>query len=599
MFRKIFTSAKQHKIITAIILIVVFFAGYYLLKSKNTTTTTTYILGTVTEGTITSTVTGSGQTSVSNQVDVKAKSSGDVTSVSVKAGQEVKKGALLAQVDATDALKAVRDAKTALDTAKLELEEILEPTDELTLLQSEDSLLQAQKSKENAEDDLIKSYEDGFNTISNAFLDLPTIMTGLNDILFSSSFNDTQNNLDYYASAIKVYDADSGALYYDDAYSKFQLAKSSYDKNFTDYKNTSRFSDDNTIESLITESYETTKNIAEAVKSANNLIRLYQDKLVARSLTPASLSNTHLTNLSTYTSKTNSYLSSLLSAKTAIPTAKDNITSAERSIKQKELSLEKTKAGSDDLTIRAKKIAVQQKQDALTSAYETLADCSVRAPFDGVVAKVSAKKGDSVSSGTSIATIITKQQLAEISLNEVDAAKIKVGQKATLTFDAVTDLTISGEVAEVDTLGTVSQGVVTYSAQIMFDTQDERIKPGMSVAVSIITEIKQDVLTIPNSAIKTINGSSYVEMPNENVTVDTANASGVILSQQPKQQAVEIGLASDTSTEIVSGLNEGETIIIRTISSSTSSTSRTSTTSSNRSILQTGSVRVQGGPPGM
>ena len=162
------------------------------------------------------------------------------------------------------------------------------------------------------------------------------------------------------------------------------------------------------------------------------------------------------------------------------------------------------------MTIRAKKIAVQQKEDALTSAKETLADYSIRAPFAGVIASVDIQKGDSISNGTIAATLITKQRIAEISLNEVDAAKIKIGQKVTLTFDAVEDLTLTGEVSEVNTLGTVSQGVVSYTIKIAFDTQDERIKPGMSTSATIITEIKQDILIIPSSAIKTLGNSSYV-----------------------------------------------------------------------------------------
>ena len=98
--------------------------------------------------------------------------------------------------------------------------------------------------------------------------------------------------------------------------------------------------------------------------------------------------------------------------------------------------------------------------------------------------------------------LITKQKIAEISLNEVDAAKVKVGQKVTLTFDAIDGLSITGEVSEIDALGTVSQGVVTYGVKIAFDTQDERVKSGMSVSAAIITDVKQNVLLVPNAAVK-------------------------------------------------------------------------------------------------
>lgn len=577
MLSKIKNFIFKHKKTSTVLLIIIVVGGYFLFKGKSAVPTT-YVLAAVEKGTLISSVTGSGQVSASNQVDIKAKTSGEVTVVSVKVGQEVKAGAFLAQIDASDALKALRDAQTALETAKLELEEVLKPADELTLLQAENSLIQAQQSQTTAEDNLAKAYEDGFNNVANAFLDLPTVMTGLNDILFSHTFSSSQANLDYYAGAIKTYNDDNGTAYRDDAYNQYQAARTAYDKNFTDYKNASRFSSSTVIENLIVETYETTKNIAEAVKSVNNLIRLYQDKLIERNLKPQTTSDTHLTSLSSYTSKTNSYLTSLLSAKDSIHDDQESITNAERSIKEKELSLAKTKAGSDELTIRAKKIAVQQKQDALASAQQDLYDCSARAPFAGVVAAVSVKRGDTISSGTAIATVITKQKIAEISLNEVDMAKIKVGQKVTLTFDAVSDLTITGEVAEVDSLGTVSQGVVTYTTQIIFDTQDERIKSGMSVSAAIITDMKQDVLIVPSSAIKYSVSGSYIEMPDEQVM---ANNTGVTLKNTPRQQTVETGITNDTSTEITSGLNVGDIIIVRTVTSG--ATSQSNGNSTNRS----------------
>jgi HlyD family secretion protein len=121
--------------------------------------------------------------------------------------------------------------------------------------------------------------------------------------------------------------------------------------------------------------------------------------------------------------------------------------------------------------------------------------------------------------------------------------------------------------------------------KIIFDTQDERIKPGMSVSAAIITDVKQDVLIVPNAAVKTSGEISYVEMPDETVAADaTTNTSGVTLSKALKQQAITIGLANDSVTEVTEGLNEGDVVISRTISSS----STTATKSSGSSLFQMG-----------
>ena len=568
IFRKTKNFASKHKIISLIFIAAIAYAGYWGYQKLNGSAgQTQYVTASVRKGAVIVAITGSGQVSASSQTDIKSKTSGEITGVYATLGQEVWTGALLATIDASDANRTARDAETSLETAKLELDKLLEPLDELTLLQAENSLTQTKESKQKAEDDLKKTHEDGYNAVANAFLELPSIITSLQDMLFESTLGGSgQWNIDYYADAVKAYDEKS-LQYKEAARLAYQTARTAYDKNFADYKSTSRFADSAVIESLIGETYDTTKNIAEAIKSANNLIQFYQDKLTERKLKPNSLSNTHLSALSANTAKTNSNLSSLLSIKRTIQDSKEAIISAERSIEEKRLSLAKIKKGPDELDIRAKKITIQQKEDALLTAKQSLADHYVRAPFSGVVAKVNAKKGDSASVGTAIATLVTKQKMAEISLNEIDAAKIKTGQKAALTFDAVDGLNITGEVAEIDAVGTVSQGVVTYSLKISFDTQDDRVKPGMSASAEIITDMAQNVLVVPNSAVKSQGETRYVEMFDQPIP-QNKNGQGVFSPVPPKQQVVETGLSNDTFTEIISGLNEGDQVAVRTTSGS-------------------------------
>jgi len=265
-----------------------------------------------------------------------------------------------------------------------------------------------------------------------------------------------------------------------------------------------------------------------------------------------------------------------------------DIQAAQDKIREKQEALLKLKTGADPLDIQSSELTVKQRESALFDAKEKLADYYVRAPLDGVIAKVDAKKGDSASPASILATLITRQKLAEISLNEVDVAKVKVGQKVTLTFDAVPDLTITGQVAEVDAVGTVSQGVVTYTVKIGFDTQDDRIKPGMSVSAAIVTEAKPNVLLVPNSAVKSQGGVSYVEIVegDDRNTALAANATGAILKNIPRRQQVEIGMASDEFTEVTSGLKEGDIIVTRTIQPTAAQTTQTQ--------QQSGGLRIPG-----
>jgi len=522
---------RKNIIILAVIIILTGYSGYksLMVSSQNKTN---YVTTAVQKSTLIVSVSGSGQVSTSDQIDIKSKVSSDIIYLGITSGQEIKKGTLIARLDTQDTQQSVQNAQISLDQTKIDLQKMQ------GLTTTEGSIRGA---KEKAISDLQQVYEDGFNAVANDFLQLPSIMSGLQDILLSNTLSGGgQWNLDFYANSIQQYDSNA-SVFRDDAYAKYLAARKSYDQSFTDYKAADRSSSVDTIEQLINKTYETTRLIAEAVKSANNLIQLYKDRLAERNLRTNSLADTHLSQLSSYTSQTNSYLSNLLSLTNTIQSDKEAIINVQ-------------------FDLPAQENKVLQAEQTLSKTKENLANCYIYAPFDGIAAKVSVKLGDSISSGTAIATFITKQQIAEITLNEVDVAKIKLGQKATLTFDAVSDLTLTGEVTEIETLGTVSQGVVSYAVKITFDTQDERVKPGMSVSSAIITDSKNDVLFVPNSAVKQQGDSNYVQ---------------IMINGVPQNRNVEIGLSNDTNSEILSGLKEGDQVVTQTITANSTNTSQT------------------------
>jgi len=625
-----FTFFKKHKIVSVLILIVLVVGGYFGYKKINgNKTETRYVLEAVQKGSIITTVSGSGQISASNQVEVKPKVSGEILKIAVKEGQEVKAGDLLAQLDTKDAQKSLRDAQVSLQTAELSLEKIKKPATEYSVLQAENSLTnakdsleklkitqvtnydKAKNSQQSAEDDLTKAYEDAYNAVANTFLNLPTIITKLNDILYSneigsseSSIGKSQWNVSALMNSTHADDQLGLLNFQNNAESDYKTARNKYDANFSHYNGSSRYSDRTTIESILNETLETAKSIAQAAKSQSNYLDAWADYRSKRDQTSFSKVRDYQSSLSTYIGQTNSNLSSLLSIQRTIKDNKEAITNAindlkemdrnnpldlkasEATVKERESSLAQLKAGTDDLDIKSQELSIMQRRNAVTDARQQLADYAVKIPFDGKIAKLSLTQGDSASSGSAIATLVTTQMVAEISLNEVDAAKVSVGQKATLTFDALGDLDITGQVGEVDALGTVSQGVVTYTIKITLDIQDERIKSGMSVSANIITEAKQDILIIPSSAIKSSGNDSYVEMPNEEIdsSLIPTSSNGILLKNAPRRQTIEVGITDNAYTEVVSGLTEGNNIITSTVVVSSSASSQ----SQAKSLLQLG-----------
>lgn len=559
-----------HKGATLVGIAIVGFVGFKVVKTVTATIAPPrYVVEEAKKDTIVVSISGSGQVSASNQVDIKPKTVGDIYWLGVVQGQSVKAGQIIAQLNARDALKAVRDAEVNLQSAKLALQKLQKPPEKLTVLQAENAILRAKDAKLQAEQDLKKAYEDGFTSVANAFLDLPTIISDLKDMLYTTSAglsNSGQSNIDFYAGEAARYDIKADQLKINTV-ATYQIARADYDKNFIAYKATTRFSDTVSIVALIDETYGTAKNMAEAVKSVTNLIQFYQDTIKNKNQQANAVSVTHIATLGGFTGKTSAHLANLLAIKNTIRNASEAITNADRGIAENTQSLTKLLSGTDELDIASAELTVKQRQNALQDAREKLSDYSVRAPFAGTIAKLYSKRADAVSASTVVGTLITKQKLANISLNEVDVAKVNKGQKATLTFDAVPGLTVSGSVSDIDTIGTVTQGVVTYNVQISFDTQDDRVKPGMSATAAIIIDVKSNVLAVSSSAVKTRGSSTYVEVFNPPLLASTAGVSnsGIESASPPAERPVEIGISSDTKTEVVSGLSQGEQVVVRTI----------------------------------
>lgn len=617
MISKFYTNtkiySKTHQKTTWAIgigLIALIWGGYHWFGQ--TAEPTKYVLAKVEKGTVITAVSGSGQVSASNQVDIKAKSGGDITALYVKAGQKVTTSTLVAQLNAKEALKSVRDAVANYASAKISLEKTKQASSALTLTQAENAVVSAKASieklklsqqtelekanqtKTTSEESLTNAYQDVYNEVADAFLDLPGFLSDTSAVLSSTKIASTEPTLGFSGQSndsvlVNTVAAEhsSDRSLVDDlikrTQSQYQGAKISYDASLLKYKNTNRSTDQAVLENLLTQTLETTKQAGDVIKNEINILEVWSEYRTVHKFEIFGAVTNYKTELAADSNSINSHVTALLSIQKTLQSNRDAIINANRdlvsmaqnqpldlaaavaTLKEKELSLENLKKGADPLDLRSAQLSLQQRANSLNDARETLADYTIRAPFAGTIASVDVKPRATVSSGGAIATVITDQRIAEITLNEVDVAKIAVGQKATLTFDAVEDLQISGIVGEVNAIGTVSQGVVSYGVKILFDTQDERIKPGMSVSTSIITNVKADVVAVPTSAIKTQGTTSYVEVLSDVTADETALSSGVASAVGPERVAVEIGLAGDTTTEIISGLAEGDAIIVRTI----------------------------------
>ncbi len=222
---------------------------------------------------------------------------------------------------------------------------------------------------------------------------------------------------------------------------------------------------------------------------------------------------------------------------------------------------------------------IKQAQVALESARLSLqqAGATVYAPISGTVSGITVTPGMVLSpASASTATTTSDNKIAQIkttaaptisvNLTEIDIPKIKVGNKATVIFDSLSDKTYTGKVIALDTTGSVSSGVVSYPAVIQLDVQSEDVMANMSATVSIITDFKNDILIIPNSAIQTQNGQNVVR---------------ILKDDNVEFIPVTVGIKSDSESEILSGLEEGSQVITAVVTDNNRTTTNSPSVFSN------------------
>jgi macrolide-specific efflux system membrane fusion protein len=133
-----------------------------------------------------------------------------------------------------------------------------------------------------------------------------------------------------------------------------------------------------------------------------------------------------------------------------------------------------------------------------------------------------------------------------VSFSESDIGKIKVGQPATATMEALTGVELAAHVSAISPVGTSSSGVVSYTVTLTLDQHDSRVKPGMSASAAVIVGQAHGV-TVPNQAVSGTGSVGTVQLMQNGKTVS---------------RPVIVGLRGDSRTQIIRGLNSGQQLVI-------------------------------------
>lgn len=232
------------------------------------------------------------------------------------------------------------------------------------------------------------------------------------------------------------------------------------------------------------------------------------------------------------------------------PKEKDRLESPDFQIAQDEW-LAAEKKYKDQQTV------VSQAKAQIGSAwllYQATQDAIIKAPISGTVSNLSVNIGNAAKAGTitlaaqpilSIANFSKTE--VKISLSETDISKIKPGQKAKVEINAVDNKTYDGIVRRADKIGTENQGVVRYNVYIEILNPDDRLLFGMNADVTITTNKLDNVLSVPNSAVKPYQGGRAVRVP--------------LGKDKTEFVPVVTGVRGTTRTQILKGVSEGQSVI--------------------------------------
>ncbi len=237
------------------------------------------------------------------------------------------------------------------------------------------------------------------------------------------------------------------------------------------------------------------------------------------------------------------------------PPKDSQVAQALSTIAQAQANLDRLLRGPDPNQVAAQEANVERARVAVEQARRALEKTVLRAPISGVVTAVNVDVGQFAPAAQPAFTIVQVRPLhTTVQVDELDVAQVRVGQIARITVDALPDREFTGVVTYIAPTPTVQSGVVTYETKVELQDDDPALRPGMSVSVEIITAQAEDVIVIPNRVMRVNRetGEFFVDK---------------LVDGVPQRVKVEVGLRNDQFSEIVSGLEEGDVIVIQEVTS--------------------------------
>jgi len=503
-----------------------------------------YDFAVVKRGDVVEEVSATGTVKSAEDINLRFETSGTVEQIYVSEGSQVKQGIQLVKLATGKLYSQFLQAQASYNEAKAKLDKLLvgATTEEIQVAERvvENARVVLEDVKAKAENDLNEDYDDAIDIFDNAYFDADKAMKKLKTLFgVDSLYEEYRSDLSFRSTQVKV---------------ETKNKKEEADSAFENLKelvaairnNSSHDNVDNSFDAFL--SY--LRVIRDALDSAGNLI----DLVILHSEYGQTQWDTDKDNIESGRTTINGAVSDVISAQQALATQKvtnqTNINSAENTLKKAEDDLAKIKAVPREVDIAVYKADVDKTKASMVELQQKLNDAVLKAPIDATITKVNVKIGETVvAGGESVISLISVNNFEiKVDVPEADIGKVKSENPAQIVLDAFPEKVWAGRVVEIEPAETLIEGVVYYRVTVVFDDVDERIKSGMSADLTIETNKKENVLFIPYRAIVFKDGKKIVRVSE---------------GKEIREAEVETGLkGNEGEVEIVSGLNEGDQVIV-------------------------------------
>jgi len=500
--------------------------GWSALHPKAAAVSTTST--TVSMGDVSSTVSASGTVISPGDIGVSPIVNAQINKLNVKVGQRVSAGTLMATLENTALANNVSQAKATLKTTQINYQQSLD-----ALATAKDSVEQQillnstnQVGYQATIDAAKKTYSDALN---NSDYSATTYQAAIDSAQRSyDSALTTLKNLEWQYNQTRVLDFVGAILTVD------------FCKNNMNQWNTYSLSAINSV----------TTNCTPLLNNSTAVVNAKAALDSAKASAAASIA------------KDEQNLVTLRTAIASAETAKNNsfqkdlqtLAAAEKAVKSAQYSVDLFKAQQGIATDAPKDTDLGVAQAALAVAQKNYDATFVRAPVSGTVASIAAGVGQSAPTSSSSVVgavtgfiVLTDVSSLQVSagFSEADAAKLVVGQSATFSYAALTNVNSSGKLVAIDTLPTTTNGATSYKATFSIDGKVDGLKPGMTATATVKTGSVSNVLQVTSQAVS-IRGRGAT------VNVLTTKDGKDVITPTP----VVVGLQGDSSVEIISGVKE-------------------------------------------